>query len=134
MPQSAAAKSRVKFSPEEMRALALLAADAAGPRDNTKSKIARAARVLSLSWRRANALWYGEVDHEIAAAETQRLRGERERLYAERLRRLRVEIADTERLIREARERHEAITAVDRREVEPHGQMVLPLGLSGLSA
>ena len=128
MPQAAEVTSRARLSPEEMRALAQLAADGAGLRDNTKSRIARVARVLSLSWRRASALWYGDIDHWIAAAEAARLRGERERLLRARVERLGREIAETERLIQEARQRHEAVVVADRRDAERACQLALPLG------
>lgn len=128
MPQAAEVTSRARLSPEEMRALAQLAADGAGLLDNTKSRIARVARVLSLSWRRASALWYGDIDHRIAAAEAARLRGERERLLQARMDRLGREIAETERLIREARQRYEADAVVARRDREQARQLALPFG------
>ena len=133
MPQAAEVTSRARLSPEEMRALAQLAADGAGLRDNTKSRIARVARVLSLSWRRASALWYGDIDHWIAAAEAARLRGERERLLQARMARLRREIADTERLINEALRREKQAQAVQAVAIGEGGagdQLALPLGRS----
>ena len=128
MPQLPELTSRARLSPEEMRALAQLAADGAGLRDNTKSRIARVARVLSLSWRRASALWYGDIDHRIAAAETARLRAERERLLQARVDRLGREIEETRQLIQAARQRHEADAVVARRDREQAGQLALPLG------
>jgi hypothetical protein len=116
------------LSDEEARAILRLAAEPYGPQDNKKSLIAKAAKALSLTYSRAKRLWYAEDDSPLRAEEAARLRAEKERLYRLRLARLRAEIDETERLINEARWRHEAGMAADRRSAEQAGQMVLPLG------
>ena len=90
---------------EEMQQILRLAAEPIRPHDNAKSRLGRAAEVLRLGRRRAYSLWYGEAHAVVREEEASRLRGERDRLLMLRIERLQAEIADTERLLSEARRR-----------------------------
>jgi hypothetical protein len=83
----------------EMQRILRLAAEPFRPCDNTKSLIARAAAVLSLPYRRAQTLWYGEEGRRVRAEEAARLRAESDRLLRLKLCRLELEIADLRRQI-----------------------------------
>jgi hypothetical protein len=113
----------------EMQQILHLAAEPLRPRDNAKSRLARAAVALRLAPRRAYALWYGEERMLIRAEEAARLRAEKVRLYQLRLVRLRREIAETERFLGVQRsELVEAAEVAARRAAQPTCQLVLPLG------
>jgi hypothetical protein len=77
----------------EMQGIMRLAAEPLCPHDNAKSRIARAAAVLSLPYRRAYSLWYGEERARVRAEEAARLRAEADRLLRLKLARLEQEIA-----------------------------------------
>jgi hypothetical protein len=112
----------------EMQQILHLAAEPLRPRDNAKSRLARAAAVLRLAPRRAYALWYGEERMLIREEEAARLRAEKVRLYQLRLVRLRREIAETERFLGVQRSALEAAEVAPRRAVQQDRQLVLPLG------
>jgi hypothetical protein len=77
----------------EMQGIMRLAAEPLCPHDNAKSRIARAATALSLPYRRAYSLWYGEERARVRAEEAARLRAEADRLLRLKLARLEQEIA-----------------------------------------
>jgi hypothetical protein len=77
----------------EMQGILRLAAEPLTPCDNAKSRIARAAAVLSLPYRRAYSFWYGEERARVRAEEAARLRAEADRLLRLKLARLEQEIA-----------------------------------------
>jgi hypothetical protein len=112
----------------EMQQILHLAAEPLRPRDNAKSRLARATIALRLAPRRAYALWYGEERMLIRAEEAARLRAEKVRLYQLRLVRLRREIAETERFLGVQRSALEAAEVAPRRAVQQDRQLVLPLG------
>jgi hypothetical protein len=112
----------------EMQQILHLAAEPLRPRDNAKSRLARAAVALRLAPRRAYALWYGEERMLIRAEEAARLRAEQVRLYQLRLCRLRREIAETERFLGVQQSALEAAEVASRRAVQQDRQLVLPLG------
>jgi hypothetical protein len=112
----------------EMQQILHLAAEPLRPRDNAKSRLARATAVLRLAPRRAYALWYGEERMLIREEEAARLRAEQVRLYQLRLCRLRREIAETERFLGVQRSALEAAEVAPRRAVQQDRQLVLPLG------
>jgi hypothetical protein len=118
-----------------MQEILRLAAEPCQMHDNAKSLIARAAGVLHLSYRRAFTLWYGEEGRRVRADEAARLRAEKDRLLICRLKRLRAEIAETERLLGvQSIVLAQAVEAAARDTVQPHRptvhqdrQLVLPL-------
>jgi hypothetical protein len=91
----------------EMQAIVRLAAEPRVAADSTKAAIGRAATVLQLNYRRAYSLWYRSDKLRVSPEEAARLRAERDRLQVLRLERLEREIAETKRLLQEAR-RHDA--------------------------
>ena len=91
----------------EMQAIVRLAAEPRVAADSTKAAIGRAATVLQLNYRRAYSLWYRSDKLRVSPEEIARLRAEHERLQRLRLERLEREIAETRRLLQEAR-RHDA--------------------------
>ena len=91
----------------EMQAIVRLAAEPRVAADSTKAAIARAAVALRLNYRRAYSLWYRSDKLRVSPEEVARLRTERERLQLLRLECLEREIAETRRLLNEAR-RHDA--------------------------
>jgi hypothetical protein len=88
----------------EMQEILRLAAEPITLHDNAKSLIARAASVLSLPYRRAQSLWYGEEGRRVRAEEAARLRAEADRLLRAKLARLEREIATLRRQIADAEE------------------------------
>jgi hypothetical protein len=90
---------------EEMQAIVRLAAEPRTAADSTKAAIGRAAKALRLNYRRAYSLWYRSDKLRVSPEEVARLRAERERLQLLRLDRLEREIAETKRLLNEARRR-----------------------------
>jgi hypothetical protein len=106
----------------EMQEILRLAAEPRRECDNAKSRIARAATVLQLPWRRAYSLWYGEEDRRVRDEEAARLRAERDRLLRLRL----------ERLEREAIELRRFIDETERRDATKAGAADgNPLGMAG---
>ena len=91
----------------EMQAIVRLAAEPRVAADSTKAAIGRAAAALQLNYRRAYSLWYRSDKLHVSSEEAARLRAERERLLRLRHARLEREIAETKRLLQEAR-RHDA--------------------------
>lgn len=75
----------------EMRGIVKLAAEPALPGESVKAAIGRAARQLSLNYRRAYTFWYGE-HCAVLAHEADRLRTAELRLLAERRVRLTTEL------------------------------------------
>jgi hypothetical protein len=91
----------------EMQAIVRLAAEPRTAADSTKVAIGRAAAALQLNYRRAYSLWYRADRLRVTPEEAARLRVERDRLLLLRYERLEREIAETRRLLNEAR-RHDA--------------------------
>jgi hypothetical protein len=91
----------------EMQAIVRLAAEPRTAADSTKAAIGRAAAALQLNYRRAYSLWYRADKLRVTPEEAARLRVERDRLLVLRHARLEREIAETRRLLNEAR-RHDA--------------------------
>jgi hypothetical protein len=90
-----------------MQAIVRLAAEPRTAADSTKAAIGRAAAALQLNYRRAYSLWYRADRLRVTPEEAARLRAERDRLLLLRHARLEREIAETRRLLNEAR-RHDA--------------------------
>lgn len=90
----------------EMQAILRLAAEPYSVHDNAKSRIARAAAVLQMPWRRTYSLWYGEAKALVRDDEAARLRAERNRLLRLRLQRLEREAAELRALINETERRN----------------------------
>jgi len=77
----------------EMQRISHLAAGPLKVEDNVKSRIAKAARRLGLSYRRARSLWYADRSIAPRAEELDRLRAIERQLLDERRRRLRLELS-----------------------------------------
>lgn len=91
----------------EMQAIVRLAAEPRVAADSTKGAIGRAAKALRMNYRRAYSLWYRSDKLRVGPEEAARLRAERDRLLELRYARLEREIAETRRLLQQAR-RHDA--------------------------
>lgn len=119
---------------QEMQEILRLAAEPLRPNDNAKSRLARATAALRLTRRRAYALWYGEDHALIREEEAARLRAERERLLLLRIERLQAEIADTERLLSEARRRDAVAQTMAGRDQAMARDQAGPFGRAGCAS
>ena len=93
----------------EMQDIVRMAAEPRPPVDSSKGAINRAARALGITYRRARSFWYGHTEKVLVReAEAERLRAEHQRLLLARIARLECEIADTRRLLEQARQQRDA--------------------------